>query len=199
MSKRKGKELVNKTKRPKIKSFNEMDDREFNEFLQGKIITDFVTTSDKLPDKLTSTDLKIVAADLEKAYGQVKAGDVKSLQDHVKLGEMFTEAFSIFESDKIKRKVIEAASKKSKKKDKGKTISKKDNKDKKDTWAEWVKMNTSISEAYVRQHREIAALTSEYPKLKRLAETYTELYKMKNRIIQCFATNIDIGNWWKEN
>ena len=60
-------------------------------------------------------------------------------------------------------------------------------------------MNTSISEAYVRQHREIAALTSEYPTLKRLAVTYTDLFKMKNRIIQCFAINIDIGNWWKEN
>ena len=99
-------------------------------------------------------------------------GDNVSLVNHLQLGEYLIRAKEIFNIQKIKYKT-------------------------KDTWSNYVKNNTNISEPYERRHREVAALVQTYGKLKKLSVSFTELYSMRSKIKEVFISNIECGNWWK--
>ena len=147
-----------------------MNDAEVHEFLQGKVVND--SRTETVPVKMVSSDLKSVAEYLNSVYVEVKEGDSLSLRKHLKLGKGLITAKTIFDIDKRKNKT-------------------------KETWADWVKNNTTISEAYARQHKEVALLIREYPKLETLAVSFTELFKMKNKIKEMLVKNIEFSEWWK--
>jgi len=62
---------------------------------------------------------------------------------------------------------------------------------------EWVERNTTIKEACDREHRAVASLISEYPKLANIQVTFTELSKMKKKIEMVLGLNIEFGKQWK--
>jgi predicted house-cleaning noncanonical NTP pyrophosphatase (MazG superfamily) len=67
----------------KPKSFNKMTDEEFHEYLKAKLLenVEFNETATSY-----STDLKVIAEDLNKLYGIAGKSDNVSLVNHVKLG-----------------------------------------------------------------------------------------------------------------
>jgi len=157
----------------KVKAFDHMSDDEFNEHLKGKIINIINIESKSDPVKMTSSDLDDVAKCLNDVYGEVKQSDLLSLCNHIKLGKHLIKAKEIFDLQKRTNKT-------------------------RDTWAVWVKTNTKISEAYARQHKEVASLICKYPKLSSLGISFVELFSIKNKIKDVFVRNIQLGEWWEK-
>ena len=66
----------------------------------------------------------------------------------------------------------------------------------KQTWVMWIEENTPIKQAYDRQHREIATLIQEFPKLANLQISYADFLKIKRKIRYVFYDNVHIGEEW---
>ena len=54
-------------------------------------------------------------------------------------------------------------------------------------------MNTKISEAYATQHKELALLESEYPKLENVAVSYIDMFNINKNVMDIFVLNVEIG------
>ena len=61
------------------------------------------------------------------------------------------------------------------------------------TWADWIRVNTKISEAYATQHKELALLESEYPKLENVAVSYIDMFNINKNVMDIFVLNVEIG------
>ena len=106
--------------------FNQMNNVEFNEYLQGKLIKDYET--DAIPVETNSSDLESMANNLNDLHAKVKEGDLTSLRNNLELEKALNWHKKRFDILKIKFKI-------------------------KKTWADWISENTTISEAYARQHK----------------------------------------------
>jgi len=170
--KRKGKMPSNSETPAKVKknSISQMNDDEFIVFLEGKIVKDIevVSTTVRMPYR----DLGDVAKHLNSWHEKVEKEECALLRNHLQFGQYITGAKDFFDAEKIQKKTSE-------------------------TWAAWVNNNTRFKAAYARKHKEVSALVLRYPKLARLAVSFTELYKMKNRIKAVFAKNAAVGDLWK--
>jgi len=173
--KRKG-SLPESKKRPKVKpkSFNEMTDEEFNDYLMGKRREN---TENTVTVNLTATDLKSVAVYINDLHEKVLRCNLASLLVHLEMGNGLIRAKEIFDNEK-----------KEQRKQKKKTT---------ETWVAWIEKNTPVKESYGRQLREIARLVSRFPNLENLAVTYTELYNMRKKIKDVFTRNPSFYEHWR--
>jgi len=182
--KRKG-PLPESEKSPKIKpkSYKEMTDNEFSDYLMGKRRE---TMENEVAAKITSTDLVSVAKDINGLHEKAFQSNLTSLCDHLDLGNGLIRAKEIFDAEKKNK------NKKDKnKKDKNKTAKKTT-----ETWVSWVEDNTPVKESYDRQLRVVARLVYRLPNLRNLALTYTELYNMREKIVQVSTRNSSFYDQW---
>jgi hypothetical protein len=188
------------TSNGKKKSWNLMNDVEFNEFLKGRINDN---TDDTIPATSSPNNLKSAAENINSLTKEAKESDSVSLAKHLKLGKALIETKHMFDIERIKNKDNQIRKNKIKNtiKNKVEETNSSKNKTKKmkpETWKDWVEKNTIISASYARQHKEVAALITEYPKLARLDVTYTELFKMKNKIEVILEKCTSFCEFWKE-
>ena len=67
-----------------------------------------------------------------------------------------------------------------------------------ETWGEWVKQNVGLSASYCSKIRDVADLSTKFPRLRNLKGiSFTQLYNMRKKIKQLF-TNEDIAQKWSE-
>ena len=164
---------VKQTKKTEILAVKSMSDSEFNEYLKSKLVTDYI------PCPFTSVGMEWPAESLEyvavfivRKWIDLKNKDGRNLSDHLDFGQFLNAARKRFNTEKREHKL-------------------------KMTWKNWTDTNTGISEAYVRQHIEIARLVRVYPKLRNLAITYLHLFLLKGKILSVFTRNLKIANWWE--
>lgn len=155
-----------------LKSPSVMDDVEFNNYLQAKLCSDGVD-SDKMEREMNTDDIEAMGIFLKDKMLEIEKSNETNLKAHIDLGGYLNIAKSRFDHEKRANKI-------------------------KLTWAKWIEENANISDRYSRQHREMAKLAGNYPKLKQLALCYTEFAKLKSKIQKVFCENFEIAQWWKK-
>jgi len=175
MSKRATKATGNASKERVLK-IQEMSPDEFHEYLKNKLSTSneetvAIDTSQDMP----KDNLKNMALYLKKYHRKLNE---EGLKGHLKHGRDLTITKKRFDLEKRLKK------------------SRKD-KAKQSTWKEWIKGNTGISASYCRQLMQMGKLTKKSRRLEDLNNvSYTDLFKMRNKIKEVFLERPDIEAYW---
>ena len=148
-----------------------MNNEDFNNFLKSKLYDKNINLNDN-PPQMETKDINDVAIFLKEEVKYLNTVEVKSLNKHVEFGKDLTVAKQLFRTEKKKNKL---------------NIS----------WQKWIVDNVHISPAYARQHIEVFNLCGTYHKLRDLAMTYTELFRLKNKIRSVFSKNESIADFWR--
>ena len=146
-----------------------MSDDEFN--LHLKLLFPPNMQQIEIHSVMPTTDLVSMGAYLENSYSQIMDKESTLLKDYVHFGNNLKIAQERFHQWKKENKSDQ-------------------------TWEQWIKENTSFSASYARQIVEVAKLVSDYPKLKELKISYTELYKMKSKIREVLTRREDLREYW---
>jgi len=148
------------------------DDKEFLDYLKTKCCTN--ENTDEHFDEMPTGDLDKMAEHLRKRFVKLEKGKNTLLLDHISFGYDLTRAKSLFKSHKRKRRNQSKIS-----------------------WESWISNNAKICKRYANKHIAIYRLVSEYPELKKLALSFTELYAISGRIRAVFSRNNAEGLKWK--
>jgi len=66
------------------------------------------------------------------------------------------------------------------------------------SWPKWLADNVGISDAYARKLRVIAFLCENYPKMRHLGISMSELYDLRKQISELFQSNVNnCVAYWK--
>ena len=150
-------------------SIAQMSGEEFNYYLESKVSSrsDEEVLLTQIPHKLSELPLY-----LDQTYKNLQHAEHNNLKAHFQMGKSLNIAKDKFDCEKRKKRMRE-------------------------TWRIWIEQNTEIKEACARRHREIASIVSKYPKLENLSISYADFLKIKNKINEVFAENVQIGEKWK--
>ena len=154
------------------RDISQMSDEEFNEYLKSLLRhnEDIVESTAQL---MPTTDLQSMGLYLNNSYSLIKGRETELFKEYLDYGENLTLAKKRFDQLKKENKSQEK-------------------------WGDWIEKNVKISASYVRRLMQMSRLVNEYPKLKELNISFTELFKIKLKIEEVFTRNHEISTYWKE-
>src|SRR5271165_5468224 len=154
------------SKSDSIISVNMMDSAQFDEYLKSQLVREFKDRrSEKQLDMITMID---VASELNRIHETLKEDNCQLLRNHLDMGHVLNLAFVKFTVEKRQLKS-------------------------KETWSQWLQKHTKMCSSYSRRHRDMADLVKTYPGLGDLGLSFTDLFKLKGKILTVFGSNILIG------
>ena len=117
--------------------------------------------------------LDMVKCHLQIGYAAVKFTNSQAIGGYLGYGEWLNLAFELHKAAKVSGKIT-------------------------NTWSDWLQSNVGISLSYSRQLRDISKLFKDYPKIKKLGISFSELYSKRHDICGMFILNKKIADYWKQ-
>ena len=154
-------------------AISKMTDTEFNTYLKSRLRNDAArqvmsTQCVEMP----SESLESMADFLKKRHQEINSADNEILKWKLMFGEYLSLAQKRFMAIKRQQKF------------EGK-------------WETWIKKNVGISFAYAKQLMKMQSMVKDYPRLRDLSVSFTELYGMRKRIEIIFGRCGEIRKEWK--
>jgi len=135
------------------------DAQEFLNYLKSKCHSDGYA-AERLGEMPTDS-LNNLQQYLRASFDKLNRGENMLLLDHILFGSDLARAKNLFKSLTQRQNKI--------------------------TWQLWISENVKISKSYANKHVAMYRLVSEYPKLKKLAISFKELYTISRRIRTIFS------------
>ena len=145
------------------------DNKEFLNYLKSKCYADDHTTEHL--SEMPTDNLNSLEQYLRIRFAKLNRSENTLLLDHISFGNDLAKAKRLFKSLKKRHNKI--------------------------TWELWISVNVKICKSYANKHIAMYHLVSEYPKLKKLAISFKELYTISHRIRTIFAKNNAEALHWK--
>ena len=151
------------------------NDDKFIEYLCMKKITNYSTGNSDLIANVNSSPktLEEMQTNIKEICKFLSEQDTMTLKRHIDAGKLFLNYQKLFKVLKRNRRSGTRG-----------------------TWNKWLSDVVEISKSYIYRHIQVYKLCKEYPGLCHLSVSFTELFRMKDRISTIFTVNPNLAQEW---